>query len=215
MSHVGRLRIMIVDDNPVVRSGLAALLATDAEIEVVAEAGDGRRAVEAAHRLRPDLVLLDVWMPLMDGVTAAELLSKVTRVLMLTYNDDPDVVRAAFRNGAAGYLVHNSFSAETLVAAVRDTVRAGAHPLSAPAASALIDAVKAPPEKHDLHRMRFDLSDREIEIMDLIIRGRSNGEIAAELFLAEKTVKNHVNRIYAKLDVTSRAAAIAKCIGTA
>ncbi|WP_131741436.1 response regulator [Actinomadura roseirufa] len=249
-------RVLVADDNVVVRSGLVSLLEANG-IEVVAEAGDGGRAVELAERLRPDVVLLDVRMPLMDGVTAAAALSASTRVLMLTYTDDPDVIRAALARGASGYLVHGAFTADELVTAVRQTML-GAHPLSPAAVAALVTAVRgdaggragdgrsadrhAHPRAdltHDPHedlrtdprderrrhepparpvapvrRDRFGLSARESEVMRLIVQGVSNGEIAGRLFLAEKTVKNHVNRIYAKLGVTSRAAAIARWLGT-
>lgn len=245
-------RVLVVDDNVVVRSGLVALLEVSG-IEVVGEAGDGQNAVEMAERLKPDLVLLDVRMPLMDGVAAAEILSRTTRVIMLTYTDDPQVVRAAIGKGAVGYLVHGSFTPEELTAAVHTAV-GGRHPLSEVAVSALVGAVRqgsdeaepaepanapsptspaeaaepapvpsagpAPPPQQARHSgdgvdtARFGLSDREIDVMSLIVQGRSNNEIASRLFLAEKTVKNHVNRIYAKLGVTSRAAAIAVWMGT-
>jgi DNA-binding NarL/FixJ family response regulator len=218
-------RVMVVDDNLVVRSGLVSLLEASG-IQVIGEAGDGRTALEMAERLRPDLVLLDVQMPLLDGVAAADLLSRTTRVIMLTYTDDPKVVRTAIGNGAAGYLVHGSFTADELTSAVHDAV-AGAHPLSEVAVSALVGAVRdgagqdAPAEPAPAEGPstpdtgRFGLSAREAEVMELIVQGRSNSEIAGRLFLAEKTVKNHVNRIYAKLGVTSRGAAIAQWLGTA
>jgi DNA-binding NarL/FixJ family response regulator len=222
-------RVVVVDDNVVVRSGLVSLLEA-AGIEVAGEAGDGRTAIEVVERVRPDLVLLDVQMPLMNGVEAAQALSATTRVIMLTYTEDPQVVRAAIGSGAVGYLVHGAFSSDELTAAVRDAA-SGANPLSQVAISALVGAVReesspaavpsgsapadpaptlAAPESE-----RYGLSAREVDVMDLIARGRSNTEISAQLFLAEKTVKNHINRIYAKLGVTSRAAAIARWIGTA
>ncbi|GLY85311.1 response regulator [Actinoallomurus iriomotensis] len=209
------LRVMVVDDNPVVRSGLIALLESEGEIEVVGEAGDGHRALELADRLRPDLVLLDVNMPLIDGVTAALSLADFTRVLMLTYSDAPDVIRASIRNGADGYLVHGSFTAAELMAAVRDIAYSGRNPMSAVAVTALMDAVRgdgagAP----TVDRSRFGLSARETEVMELITQGASNREIAATLYLTEKTVKNHINRIFAKLLVNNRAAAIAEWLGT-
>jgi DNA-binding NarL/FixJ family response regulator len=225
-------RVLVVDDNVVVRSGLVSLLEVSG-IEVVGEAGDGQTAVSMAERLKPDLVLLDVQMPLLDGVAAAEILSRCTKVIMLTYTDDPQVVQASIGNGAIGYLVHNSFTPEQLTAAVHTAVN-GHHPLSEAAVSALVGAVRhgsgepAPPEPvqpappppapaepaTSVNTERFGLSLREIDVMKLIVQGRSNGEIASRLFLAEKTVKNHVNRIYAKLGVTSRAAAIALWMGT-
>ncbi|MEV4253564.1 response regulator transcription factor [Spirillospora sp. NPDC049652] len=216
-------RTMVVDDNVVVRSGLVSLLEA-AGIEVVGQAGDGRTALELAGRLRPDLIFLDVQMPLMGGVEAVETLSRDARVIMLTYTDDPATVRAAITKGAAGYLVHGRFSPEELAAAAWQAVE-GANPLSDVAVSALVGAVRdntpaePPPSRAPLPAepdpaTRFGLSAREADVMRLIVRGRSNGEIAKELFLAEKTVKNHVNRIYAKLGVPSRAAAIAHWIGT-
>ncbi|MGK5554981.1 response regulator [Actinomadura kijaniata] len=217
-------RVLVVDDNVVVRSGLISLLES-AGIEVVGEAGDGWTAVEQARRLLPDLVFLDVQMPLMNGVAAAEILSGTTRVIMLTYTDDPETVRAAIGNGAAGYLVHGAFTAEELTAAVYSAVE-GSNPLSPVAVSALVGAMRQDarsgsktageerPAGQSAMAERFGLSTRETEVMNLIVQGRSNGEIAERLFLAEKTVKNHVNRIYAKLGVTSRAAAIALWLGT-
>lgn len=216
------VRVMVVDDNPVVRSGLVALLEAGDHIEVIAEAGDGRRAIELAGHLRPDLVLLDVRMPLVDGVEAAGELSKHTRVLMLTYTEDPEVVRSAIRNGAAGYLVHGTFTAEELEAAVLGAVTGTSNPLSPVAVAAVLDGIKNQPasssdvpQQLDLHRASLGLSAREAEVMDRMSAGLTNGEIAGELFLSEKTVKNHVNRIYAKIGVESRAAAIALWLGTA
>lgn len=216
------VRVMVVDDNPVVRSGLVALLEAGDHIEVIAEAGDGRRAIELAGHRRPDLVLLDVRMPLVDGVEAAAELSKHTRVLMLTYTEDPDVVRSAIRNGAVGYLVHGAFTAEELEAAVLGTVAGTSNPLSPIAVAAVLDGIKnqtessgaGEPEQLALHRASLGLSTREAEVMDRMTAGLTNGEIAGELFLSEKTVKNHVNRIYAKIGVESRAAAIALWLGT-
>ncbi|MEU6747691.1 response regulator transcription factor [Spirillospora sp. NPDC046719] len=224
---MGATRVLVADDNVVVRSGLVSLLEAHG-IEVAGEAGDGRRAVELTARLRPDLVLLDVRMPLMDGVAAVAEISPLAPVLMLTYTDDPGTVRAALGKGATGYLVHGAFTADELIAAVHDAV-GGAHPLSPAAVSALVGAVReasgtaetagtaVPAEARtppDAPHGGFGLSAREAEVMRLIVQGASNGEIAARLFLAEKTVKNHVNRIYAKLGVTSRGAAIARWIGT-
>lgn len=217
-------RILVADDNPIVRSGLVSLLEATGEVQVVAEAENGRQAIDLADRHRPDLVLLDVRMPELDGVQAVSTLSASCPVVMLTYTEDADIVRAAIRGGASGYLVHGTFTADQLTGYVRSAVN-GANPLSPQAASAVLEAVREDPvtsqaDRSDPGRLErhttadMHLSAREAEIMDLISRGRANGEIAADLFLSEKTVKNHVNRIYAKLNVTSRAAAIARWIGT-
>lgn len=206
-------RVIVADDNAVVRSGLISLLQAGG-VEVLAEAADGEKAITLAERLRPDLVLLDVRMPLVDGVTAARRLAKSTRVLMLTYTDTPEVIRAAIGNGAAGYLVHGTFTPEELLDAVRKTV-SGANPLSPAAIAVLVGAVQshamAPPESPG---SRFGLSAREMEVMELVAQGYPNGAIAGRLFVADKTIKNHVNHIYAKLGVTTRAAAIALWLGS-
>lgn len=216
------IRVMVVDDNPVVRSGLVALLEISDDIQVIAEAGDGGRAVELAGHLKPDLVLLDVRMPLVDGVEAVGLLSPTTKVLMLTYTEEPDTIRAAIKGGATGYLVHGAFTADELEAAVRGAVAGTVNPLSPVAVSAVLDAVKSAPDPaeaaaHDpvLLRAKLGLSAREADVMEHVAQGKTNGAIAKELFLSEKTVKNHVNRIYAKLGVENRAAAIALWLGNA
>jgi DNA-binding NarL/FixJ family response regulator len=206
-------RVIVADDNAIVRSGLISLLQAGG-VEVLGEAADGEKAIALAERLRPDLVLLDVRMPRVDGVTAARELAKTTRVLMLTYTDTPEVIRAAIGNGAAGYLVHGTFTPEDLLHAVHDTV-SGANPLSPAAVAVLVGAVQShaqdPPESPG---SRFGLSTREMEVMELVAQGYPNGAIAARLFVADKTIKNHVNHIYAKLGVTTRAAAIALWLGS-
>lgn len=212
-------RVLVVDDNPVVRSGLISLLEA-AGIEVVAEADDGARAVDLTRRLKPDLVLLDVRMPVMDGVTAAKEISRTVPVMMVTYSEHPATIRAAIGGGAAGYLVYGTFSPQDLVAAVRDAV-AGGSPLSPPAASALVGAMRrgrreaAGQERVTPRQAAFDLSSREREVMRLVAQGLPNSEIATRLFLVEKTVKNHLTHIYDKLGVTSRAAAVATWVGSA
>ena len=210
---MGNLRVVVADDNAVVRSGLVSLLEASG-VEVVGEASDGERAITLAERLRPDLMLLDVRMPIMDGITAARHIAKTTRVLMLTYTDTPETIRAAIGNGAAGYLVHGTFTPEELLSAVHQAA-SGANPLSPAAVTVLVGAVRnqatAPVESPG---SRFGLSAREREVMELVAQGYPNGAIAAKLFLADKTIKNHVNHIYAKLGVTTRAAAIALWLGS-
>src|SRR6266508_276969 len=193
-------RVVVADDNPVVRSGLVSLLESEG-IHVVGEAGAGRQAMELAERMRPDLVLLDIRMPVVDGVSAAKVISKTTPVLMLTYADRPALVRAAIRGGAAGYLVHGTFTPHELTAAVR-AAAAGGNPLSPAAAAALVGAVRRDPSQDDRlppHQARFGLSAREVDVMRLVAQGLPNSEISRRLFLAEKTVKNHLTHIYEKL----------------
>ncbi len=207
-------RVLVVDDNAVIRLGLASLLATLGSVTDVFEAGDGDAAVEVALRERPDLVLLDVRMTGCDGLTALPRLTPVAPVVMLTYSDEPDVVARALELGARGYLVHGQITEEHLAAALRACsgggtvlgpgvveILLGTAPRQRVAAGAT--TLSGPPEK------RARLTGREIDIMQAIATGRSNADIAAALFLSEKTVKNHINRIYDKLGYGSRAEAIA------
>ncbi|MEU6544354.1 response regulator transcription factor [Streptomyces sp. NPDC046859] len=224
------LRIVVADDDPVVRAGLTDLLSGHADLRIVAEAADGHEAQQAARRHRPDVILLDVRTPGMDGLTALPQLARVAPVLMLTYSQEPEAVREPLRRGACGYLVHGEFTADELVAAVRE-VKRGRTPLTPSVATLLAQAnaeraARAgtlpeplsqvqPSVAQSSYRSRFRLSRREAEIMDLIASGLSNQQIAATCFITEKTVKNHINRIFAKLHSTSRAEAAAKWRGTA
>lgn len=236
------VRVVVADDNPVVRAGLTALLSGREDITVVAQAADGREAYEAARLHRPDVVLLDVRMPGVDGLSALPHLVRIARVVMLTYSHEAEIVREALRGGAGGYLVHGEFTVEELVSAVRDVTRGRAHftPTAATAVLAHLrnDAtahVKADPsplvsmtstevlsqlqpivrQSSSVLRAGFQLSAREAEIMDLIASGMNNQQIAATCFISEKTVKNHINRIFAKLHSSSRSEAAAKWLGTA
>ncbi|MCX5006031.1 response regulator transcription factor [Streptomyces sp. NBC_00638] len=227
------LRVLVADDNPVVRAGLSALLDAHPDITVVAAARDGGEALACAARLTPDVVLLDVRMPGTDGLTALPELSRIAPVMMLTYSREPEVVAEALRKGASGYLVHGEFTAAELIAAVRD-VRHGrptvpdsigvSHqtPSSSshlqPTVSQSSEARPVPAaglHRRALNQPDFGLSSREVEVMDLIAAGMNNRQIAATCFITEKTVKNHINRIFAKLHSSSRSEAIAHWLGTA
>jgi DNA-binding NarL/FixJ family response regulator len=210
------IRVVVVDDNDVVRTGLIALLSTLPDVEVVAEGATGRAAIDLAEQHDPDVVLLDVRMPVMDGVSAVGPLTERCKVIMLTYSDEPEVVAGALRAGASGYLVHGTFTSTELASAIRGVV-ADRPAVSDAAVPALLEALRADaPRNHGLGLRAggHGLTPREAEIMDTIARGRSNRAIADELFLAEKTVKNTINRIYAKLGVTSRSEAIARWLGS-
>ncbi|QOV35914.1 response regulator transcription factor [Streptomyces ferrugineus] len=225
------LRIVVADDNPVVRAGLTALLTTHEDITVTAEAADGHEAQTAARQHRPDVILLDVRMPGMDGIEALPGLVRIAPVMMLTYSGESETVREALRRGAAGYLVHGEFTADELVDAVRD-IRRGRSRFTPTAKAYLAQAnaevvteagnlaeplsqVQPTVGQSSSYRSRFRLSRREAEIMGLIAAGMNNQQIAATCFISEKTVKNHINRIFAKLHSTSRAEAAAKWLGTA
>ncbi|MFD9480272.1 response regulator [Streptomyces nojiriensis] len=221
---VASTRVLIADANPVVRAGLAALLTAAPDIEVVASASDGREALHLTRLHTPDVVLLDVRMPGVDGISALPHLVQLAPVLMLTYSQEAEVVRETLLLGAGGYLVHGEFTPDHLVTAVRD-VRAGRAHFSPTAASAVLAALRTSslPQRNmaqsvecrRLNRLEFGLSSREEEVMDLIASGMSNQQIAATCFISEKTVKNHINRIFAKLRSATRSEAIARWLGTA
>ncbi|MFD3547527.1 response regulator [Streptomyces sp. NPDC058655] len=218
------IRVLIADDNPVVRAGLATLLGTAQGMEVIpAQASDGREALLLTRRHAPDVILLDVRMPGVDGISALPHLVRLAPVLMLTYSQEREVVREALLLGAGGYLVHGEFTADDLVRAVRD-VREGRAHFTPTAASALVAELRSSSQQQRsvaqsserIHNsVVFGLSSREVEIMDLIASGMNNQRIAAACFISEKTVKNHINRIFAKLQSTTRSEAIAHWLGTA
>jgi DNA-binding NarL/FixJ family response regulator len=197
------VRVGIADDNAVVRMGIRSLLATADDITVVGEAGDGAAAVTLARTAKPDVMLLDVRMPRQDGVSAAPDVAKHATVLMLTYADSPEIVSAAVKAGARGYLVHGHFTENELLSAVRMAAR-GIGAFSAQAVAALSNPS---PSKATL-ASRYGLSEREADVMELMAQGASNGEIARTLYISEKTVKNHINRIFTKLPANNRGHAV-------
>ncbi len=192
--------VLVADDNSVVRSVVRDMLDGAGDLVVIGEAANGAEALQLARRHRPDVTLLDHRMPVRDGLSVVGAISVHSRVLMLTRSADDRTVLDAVRSGAIGFLVHGQFGPAELLHAVRAVAGGEAH-LSPSAARVLVSAVRAAPA-------RLGLSHREAEVMDLIARGLSNGDIAATLVLSSKTVENHVNRIFAKLGVTSRAAAV-------
>ena len=210
------IRVLIADDNAVIRQGVRALLTAGADdIEVVGEASNGREAIEQAELLNPDVVLLDIRMPVMDGVKAAERLTGRCRVMMLTYSDDEPMVAGAIRAGAHGYLVHGRFEPDELTRAVRD-LAAGKRIVSPSVAPVMFDLVArgndggAQPARDS---GPDSLTEREREVMGAISRGHSNREIATALVISEKTVKNHIRAIYEKLGVARRSEAMAVWLG--
>jgi DNA-binding NarL/FixJ family response regulator len=197
------IRLMIVDDHPVVRDGLKGMFASEHGFEVIAEAENGNDAVRRAKALRPDVILMDLRMPELDGVAAIGALAAngvEARVLVLTtYDTDADVL-PAIEAGATGYLLKDAPRSE-LFRAVRAAAR-GETVLSPAVASRLVAQVRSPADDA--------LSDREQEVLSLIARGASNREAAAQLLISEATVKTHLLHIYAKLGVSDRAAAVAE-----
>jgi DNA-binding NarL/FixJ family response regulator len=197
----GTVRVLVVDDHPVVRSGLAGMLAVEDDIEVVGEAADGAAAVAAAHDLRPDLVLMDLRMPVLDGAAAtARIVAELpdVRVLVLTtYETDTDILRAV-EAGATGYLLKDT-PREQLIAGVRAAAR-GETALSPSVAMRLVQQVRS----GDAER----LTAREVEVLAGVSRGLSNGAVGRELFITEATVKTHLLRAFAKLGVDDRTRAV-------
>lgn len=199
------VRVVVVDDEELIRSGLRALLDSEDGIEVVGEAADGAAVLDVVRRTRPDVVLMDVRMPLVDGVTATRRLVEhddACAVLILTTFGSDDHVLPALRAGARGFLLKNS-SAEALVSAVRRAATGGAvlDPAIVPA------VVAAAVGARDETPAAVDLTARELEVLRLLARGRSNTEIAQELVVELATVKTHVARVLAKLGARDRAQA--------
>jgi DNA-binding NarL/FixJ family response regulator len=208
----GPIGLLIVDDHPVVRDGLSGMFASAPEFAVLGQAGDGAEAVRLAAELRPDVILMDLRMPGMDGVTAiTELASRgvVARVLVLTTYDTDSYVLPAIEAGATGYLLKDA-PRDELLRAVR-AAAAGEAVLAPSVAARLMSHVRMPggPGKPGASGAE-PLSAREVEILELVAAGTTNREAAARLFISEATVKTHLLHIYAKLGVSDRAAAVAE-----
>jgi RNA polymerase sigma factor (sigma-70 family) len=204
------VRVMIVDDDDLMREGLRAVLSSDDRIEVVEEAADGRVAVQRARHARPDVVLMDVRMPELDGIAAtADLLAAApaSRVMILTTFEDDSYILGALRAGASGFLLKRS-SPEDLIAAIH-TVAAGEALLSPSVTKRLIDRIARHPVIGEGANSELDeLTPREREVLELIAQGLSNREIAAELTVEETTVKSHVKRVLMKLQARDRVQAV-------
>jgi DNA-binding NarL/FixJ family response regulator len=206
------INLLIVDDQPLLRAGFRMILEAETDLRVVGEAADGRSAVEAAQRLRPDVVLMDIRMPVMDGVEATRLLAgpgveDPIRVLVLTTFDLDEYIVEALRNGASGFLLKD-VPPEQLVEAVRIIAVGGA--LLAPSVTRrLLDAfAHRLPRADAAPATTADLTVRELEVLRLMAAGQSNAEIADALVVSETTVKTHVSRVLMKLDLRDRVQAV-------
>lgn len=205
------IRVLLADDQALVRGGFASILAGQPDMEVVGEAADGAEAVELARTARPDVVVMDIRMPRLDGIAATRLLlerhASPARVLMLTTFNQEAYVYDALRAGASGFLLKSSPPRE-LAGAIR-TVSGGDALLAPEITRAMIeDYVQRPRPGAATPEVLSVLTPRELEVLGLIARGRANAEIAAELFLSEPTVKTHVTRILAKLQLRDRVHAV-------
>jgi DNA-binding NarL/FixJ family response regulator len=202
------VRVVVVDDDALVRASLRMILGGDPALDIVAECADGAEAVEVVGRLRPDVVLMDVRMPRVDGLTALRTLraqGSTARVVVLTTFDADELVLRALREGAAGFLLKDTPPAQ-LVEGVR-RVAAG-EPILSPTVTAQLIATVTRPEdrsrRDDAVRRLEQLTPRERDVATAVARGLSNAEIAEQLFLGLATVKTHVAHLFAKLDVTNR-----------
>ncbi|WP_329403562.1 response regulator transcription factor [Streptomyces virginiae] len=203
------IRVLLVDDQPLVRSGLRVLMADTADLSVVGEAGTGTDGVRLAAELRPDVVVMDIRMPGMDGIEATGLITaeaQDVKVLVLTTFDEDDHVYGALRAGASGFAVKD-MAVEEILAAIR--VIAAGDALIAPGVTRrlIADFVRAPgPTAPEARAPRpvVGITEREREVLTLVGRGRSNGEIAEELFISAATAKSHVSRLFTKLGARDR-----------
>ncbi|MEI8406916.1 MULTISPECIES: response regulator transcription factor [unclassified Kribbella] len=198
------IRLLIADDHPVVRDGLGGMFAADPEFEVVGEAGDGAEAIRLAQVLRPDVILMDLQMPGVNGLAAITELAErgvTARVLVLTTYDTDGYVVPAIEAGATGYLLKDA-PRDELLRAVRAAAQGDAV-LAPSVASLLMNRLRTPPAPEVL-------SQRELEVLGLVAAGNTNRATAARLFISEATVKTHLLNIYAKLNTPDRASAVAE-----
>lgn len=206
MTDGSPIRVMLVDDHAVVRSGLSAFLLAYDDLELVGEAADGAEAVRMCERLHPDVILMDLIMPRMDGATATRAIrerSPQVQVLALTSFKEDNLIQDVLKAGAIGYLMKN-ISADELAAAIR-AARRGRATLAPEAAQALIDTAT----KHGIPLPGDDLTAREQDVLRLMVHGLNNTQIADELVVSRSTVKFHVSNVLSKLHVTSRTEAVA------
>jgi len=203
------IRVLIADDQAMVRSGLRMILESESDLEVIDEAENGRHAVRVAKRERPDVVLMDVRMPEMDGLEATRQISSEApgvRVIVLTTFDIDEYVYGALRAGASGFLLKDA-PADDLIAAIR--IVASGDALLAPSVTRrIIEHFAAGPDPGRTVEGLDELTEREVEVLRLVARGMSNTEIAGDLFVSEATVKTHVSHILTKLAVRDRVQAV-------
>jgi DNA-binding NarL/FixJ family response regulator len=203
------LKVVVADDQALLRAGLRALIEAEDDLRVVGEAGDGVEAVDIALATHPDVVLMDIRMPRMDGITATRRLlasGSRARVLMLTTFDADEYVVDAFRSGAAGFLLKDG-PPDQLAPAVR-TIAAGDALLAPALTSRLIEDYVGTAPQEELHGRLHELTERELEVLEQLAAGKSNAEIGEALFLSEATVKTHLTRVLSKLGLGSRVQAV-------
>jgi len=206
------IRVLLVDDQEMVRAGFRMILGTEDGIEVVGESPDGERAVHDAERLRPDVVLMDVQMPVLDGLQATRRIvaspsAAATRVLILTTYERDDYIHEALHAGASGFMLKNA-SPEDLIHAIR-VVAAGDALLAPSVTRRLLAEMSRPRTRPELAGPLATLTERENEVLRGVAAGLSNAELATRLYVSEATVKTHVSRVLMKLDLRDRVQAVA------
>lgn len=202
-----RIRVIVADDHEIVRNGLTVFLETCEDLELVGQAANGAEAVRLCEQLHPDVVLMDIIMPEMDGITATQIIRQRfpdTQIVALTSFENEDTVPTVLQAGAISYLLKN-VSIDELAEAVRNAYM-GKSTLSPEATQALIGSVVRPAAP------RFDLTERELEVLALIVKGMNNGEIAEQLYISASTVKNHVSNVLSKLSAANRSEAAALAV---
>ncbi|MFN8594869.1 MAG: response regulator transcription factor [Anaerolineae bacterium] len=205
------ITVLLADDQRLMREGLATLLALADDIEIVGQAADGQEAIDLAKRHKPDVILMDIQMPRVDGIAATQAIKAAlpdTKVIMLTTFSDDEYLMAGLRSGAIGYLLKDMPS-EQLAEAIRSAAK-GQSPIGPEMARKLVNLVAQVPAVAPKPAAVGELSDREIEVLRLIAAGLSNKEIAEKLVIAEGTAKNHVSNILSKLEARDRAQAVAR-----
>lgn len=203
MTASSRIRVIIVDDHEIVRNGLSVFLETCEDLELVGEASNGAEAIRLCAEVNPDVVVMDLVMPEVDGIDATRVIRRnhpQTQVVALTSFENDELVPAVLKAGAISYLLKN-VSIDELAEGIRKA-HIGQTTLSPEATQALIESVSRPAPQ-------FDLSDREREVLGLIVRGYNNREIGEQLYISRSTVKNHVSNIFSKLNVDNRSEAVA------
>jgi DNA-binding NarL/FixJ family response regulator len=217
------IKVLIVDDNPIVRSAIRAFLDGADDIRVVGEASDGQTAIASAQRLHPTVTLLDHRMPIADGLSVVARLAGLTAILVLTSDSDAELIAGMLRGGARGYMVHGEFDPPELLRAVR-ALASGQGWLSPAVAAVTISALRDHAAEQQVRHNRadqlrqsqnaFGLTRREQDVLDLLCAGHSNAAIGRRLLVTEKTVKNHLNHIFTKLGVTNRTEAAMRWSGS-
>jgi DNA-binding NarL/FixJ family response regulator len=201
------IKILIVDDQRLIREGLASLLKANKEFEVIGDASNGQEAIRQADLLRPDVILMDVRMPIMDGITATKLILEnhpLIRILILTTFNDNEYVAGAMRAGASGYLLKDD--TEVLYQAIK-TAHSGVFQFSKEIAQTIIEQLKSiKKDKTNSQKKKIvnQLTSREKEVVELVAKGATNKEVAEELMISENTVKNHISNILSRLALRDR-----------